>query len=253
MVGQRMLTDSRTADDHLQFNIAADLKLWKGLSYNFSAGRNIINSFSYTQTPAYDFGALALVENPSRSESRGRTEYQVFTHLLNYEKTFGRHNLKAMYGFSREKSVAQGTSASGNHLSSPLIESLSGLIIEGKNDLIRANGWNYSSSLQSYFGRVSYNYDDRYYLQGSLRRDGSSKFGPTHRYGTFYSVSGGWNLHKESFFNIPWISELKPRISYGTVGNQNVENFQYLAKIFIAGSSEWLNYPLALLLRSRCT
>ncbi|WP_298712850.1 TonB-dependent receptor [Chitinophaga sp.] len=242
-VGQRMLTTSRTADDYLQFNVAADLKLWKGFSYNFSAGRNISNTFSYSQTPAYDFGALARVEDPSRSEIRGRTEYQVFTHLLNYDQTFGKHNLKAMYGFSREKSVSQGTTAGGNHLSSPLIEALSGLIIEGPNDYIRGNGWNSSSSLQSYFGRVSYNYDDRYYLQGSLRRDGSSRFGPLNRYGTFYSVSGGWNLHRESFFNIPWISELKPRISYGIVGNQNIPNFQYLAKIYIANSSEFLNYP----------
>ncbi|WP_341842894.1 TonB-dependent receptor [Chitinophaga caseinilytica] len=243
MVGQQMLTNSRTADDHLQFNIAADLKLWKGFSYNFSAGRNIINSFSFSQTPPYDFGALALVENPSRSESRGRTEYQVFTHLLNYDQTFGRHNVKAMYGFSREKTTAQGTTASGNHLSSALIESLSGLIIDGPNDLIRANGWNYSNSLQSYFGRVSYNYNDRYYLQGSLRRDGSSRFGPSHRYGTFWSASAGWNLHNERFFSVPWISELKPRVSYGIVGNQNIANFQYLAKIFLQGSSEYLNYP----------
>ncbi|WP_109694261.1 SusC/RagA family TonB-linked outer membrane protein [Chitinophaga deserti] len=242
-VGEMMLSNSRSADDHLQFNIAADLKLWKGFSYNFSAGRNIVNTFGFTQTPAYDFGAQALVENPSRSESRGRTEFQVFTHLLNYEQTFGKHNVKAMYGFSREKSVSQGTTGSGNHLSSPLIESLSGLIIDGTSDFVRANGWNYSSTLQSYFGRVSYNYNDKYFLQGSLRRDGSSKFGPLNRYGTFYSVSGGWNLHNESFFDVPWISELKPRFSYGSVGNQNVANFQYLAKIYIAGSDGLLNYP----------
>ncbi|MGX5818748.1 SusC/RagA family TonB-linked outer membrane protein [Chitinophaga lutea] len=242
-VGQRMLSTGNTVDDHLQFNIAADLKLWKGFSYNFTLGRNIVNTFDYTQTNPYDFGAQALVENPSRSESRGRNEYTVFTHLLNYEKQLGDHNIKAMYGFSREKSVSQGTSGAGNHLSSPLIESLSGLIIDGTGDFIRAGGWNFSSTLQSYFGRVSYNYDDRYFVQASLRRDGSSRFGPLNRYGTFYSASAGWNLHKESFFSVPWISELKPRVSYGTVGNQNVSNFQYLAKIFLAGSDPYLNYP----------
>lgn len=242
-VGQRMLTTNRSADDYLQFNVAADLKLWKGFSYNFSAGRNIMNSFGYSQAPAYDFGALARVEEPSRSEARARTEYQVFTHLLNYDQTFGKHNVKAMYGFSREKSVTQSTTAGGNHLSSPLIEALRGLITEGPNDFIRGGGRNYSNALQSYFGRVTWNYDDRYFVQGSLRRDGSSRFGPLNRYGTFYSMSGGWNLHKESFFDIPWISELKPRVSYGIVGNQNIPDFQFLSNIYIANSSEFLNYP----------
>ncbi len=242
-VGERMLNNGSTIDDHLQFNISADLRLWKGLSYNFTLGRNIVNTFDFNQSAPYDFGAQALVENPSRSESRGRNEFTVLTHLLNYEKEIGNHRIKAMYGFSREKSVSQGTSGSGNHLSSPLIESLSGLIVDGTGDFIRAGGWNYSSTLQSYFGRVSYNYDDKYFLQGSIRRDGSSKFGSVNRYGTFYSFSAGWNLHKERFFNVPWVSELKPRISYGIVGNQNVSNFQYLAKIFLAGSNPYLNYP----------
>ncbi|NIG56252.1 TonB-dependent receptor [Chitinophaga sp. Cy-1792] len=242
-VGERMLWNGRSIDDHLQLNVAADLKLWWGFSYNFTVGKNVVNTYSYSQTEPYDFGALSFVENPSRSESRGRTEYSLFTHLLNYEKQLGKHNFKAMYGFSREKNVSQGTTGAGNHLSSPLIESLSGLIVEGKSDYIRVNGWNYGNTLQSYFGRASYNYDDKYFVQGSLRRDGSSRFGPLNRYGTFYSVSGGWNIHKENFFNIPWISELKPRASYGTVGNQNVSNFQYLAKIYLSGSDPFLNYP----------
>ncbi|WP_158563364.1 SusC/RagA family TonB-linked outer membrane protein [Chitinophaga silvatica] len=242
-IGERMLWNGRSVDDYLQLNVAADLKLWYGFSYNFTIGKNIVNTYSFSQTSPYDFGALSLVENPSRSESRGRKENSLYTHLLNYEKQLGKHNIKAMYGFSREKNVYQGTTGAGNHLSSPLIEALSGLIMEGKNDYIRVNGWNYGNNLQSYFGRASYNYDDKYFLQGSLRRDGSSRFGPANRYGTFYSVSGGWNVHKENFFNVPWISELKPRFSYGTVGNQNISNFQYLAKIYLANSDPFLNYP----------
>jgi len=242
-VGERMLSNSRTIDDHLQLNIAADLKLWKGLSYNFTIGKTIINNFDYSQTQAYDFGAQSLVENPSRFESRGRNEYSVYTHLLNYEKSFGDHNLKVLYGFSREKSVSQGTSAGGNHLSSPLIEALSGLIVDGTGDFIRAGGWNFTSTLQSFFGRLNYSFQDKYYLQGSIRRDGSSKFGPANRYGTFYSVSAGWAVHKEKFFKVPWINELKPRVSYGIVGNQNISNFQYLAKIYLNGADAYLNYP----------
>ena len=242
-IGERMLNDNRTTDDNLQLNIGADLKLWKGLSYNFTAGKTMISNFDYAQTQAYDFGPLSLVENPSRFESRGKSEFSVFTHLLNYERSFGAHNLKGLLGFSREKSENQGTSAGGNHLSSPLIEALSGLIVEGSGDYIRSGGWNFTSTLQSYFGRLSYNYLDKYYLQGSLRRDGSSKFGTANRYGTFYSMSAGWSVHNENFFNVPWVTELKPRLSYGIVGNQNISNFQYLARIFLNGSDPYLNYP----------
>lgn len=242
-VGERMLNDSRTIDDYLQLNLSADLKLWKGFSYNFTVGKNITNNFDYDQTLAYDFGAQSFVENPSRFESRGRNEYTVFTHLLNYEKNFGNHSIKALYGFSREKNSSQGTTAGGNHLSSPLIEALSGLIVDGSSDYIRAGGWNFSSALQSFFGRLNYNYNEKYFLQGSVRRDGSSRFGAANRYGTFYSASAGWSLHKEAFFHVPWITELKPRVSYGIVGNQNISNFQYLAKIYLQGSDPFLNYP----------
>ncbi|MGN6420828.1 MAG: SusC/RagA family TonB-linked outer membrane protein [Pseudobacter sp.] len=242
-VGERMLSDNRSNDDYLQVNISADLKLWKGLSYTLNAGKNFTNTYEYSQTQAYDFGAQAFNQFPSRSESRGRIEYSVFTHLLNYEQSFGDHTLKAMYGFSREKRVSNGTSGSGNHLSSPLIEALSGLIVEGSGDYIRANGWNFSNTLQSYFGRLNYSYKDKYLVQGSVRRDGSSRFGPNNRYGTFWSASAGWNMHKEDWFNVSWIDELKPRISYGIVGNQNIANFQYLAKIYLQGSSNLLNYP----------
>lgn len=242
-VGERMLTEGRTIDDYLQVNLAADLKLWKGLSYNFTVGKNIINNYDYTQTQPYNFGALSFNEFPSRFESRGRTEFTLFTHLLNYERTFGEHTVKALYGFSREKTVNQGTTAGGNHLSSALIEALSGLIIEGKSDYIRGGGWNFANSLQSFFGRLNYSYQDKYFVQGSIRRDGSSRFGPNNRYGTFYSVSGGWSVHKEKWFNVSWIDELKPRISYGIVGNQNIANFQYLAKIYLKSDNAWLNYP----------
>ncbi|QEC45278.1 SusC/RagA family TonB-linked outer membrane protein [Pseudobacter ginsenosidimutans] len=242
-VGERMLSDNRSNDDYLQINVSADLKLWKGLSYTLNVGKNFTNQYEYSQTQAYDFGAQAFNQFPSRSESRGRIEYSVFTHLLNYEKSFGDHTLKAMYGFSREKKVSTGTSGAGNHLSSPLIEALSGLIIEGSGDYIRANGWNFSNTLQSFFGRLNYSYNDKYLLQGSIRRDGSSRFAPEHRYGTFWSASAGWNMHKENWFRVSWIDELKPRVSYGIVGNQNISNFQYLARIYLLGSSNVLNYP----------
>ncbi|NML23479.1 TonB-dependent receptor [Pseudoflavitalea sp. G-6-1-2] len=242
-VGERMLTDSRTSDDYFQFNLTADLQLYKGLSYNFSVGKTISNTFDFTQTKAYDFGAQAFNENNSRAETRARVDYTVMVHLLNYERSFGDHNFKAMYGFSRDKWTRAGTIASGNKLSSPLIESLRGLIIEYPTDFVRVGGYNSTNTMQSYFGRLSYNYDEKYFLQANYRRDGSSRFAPDYRYGNFWGISGGWALNKEKFFNVPWVDELKIRGSYGELGNQEIGDFRFLNQIFLQGSSPFLNYP----------
>ncbi len=242
-VGERMLSQNRTIDDHFQMNLAADLKLYKGLSYNFSIAKTIVNGFGYSQTDPYDFGAQSFVENPSRFETRSRSEYMVYNHLLNYDLRLGEHDIKALAGFSRQKDEYRGTTAGGNHLSSRLIESLSGLIVDGPADYIRGGGWNYANTLQSYFGRLNYSFADKYFIQGSIRRDGSSRFGPENKYGNFYSASAGWSVHNEDFFDVPFISELKPRVSYGIVGNQNISNFQFLAMIYLRAADPLLNYP----------
>lgn len=241
-IGERMLSQNRTIDDYFQANISADLQLWKGFSYNFTFAKTINNYFGFSQTQPYNFGPSSLVENASRFESRARDENSVLTQLLNYENRFGKHSLKALIGLSREEKVSTGTTAGGNHLYSPLNEVLSRLIITAPADFIRAGGWNLTNRLQSYFGRLNYSYADKYFLQASVRRDGSSKFGSLNRYGNFWSVSGGWSVHKENFFKVPAISELKPRISYGILGNEDIPAFLNLSRIAIGGDR--LNYPL---------
>ncbi len=241
-IGERMLSQNRTADDYFQVNLSADLKLWKGLAYNYTIGNTYKNSFSFSQTSPYDFGPQSFLENPSRFESRGREERHVSTHTLNYETKFGNHSLKLLGGLSREEKIFQGTTAGGNHLYSPLLEVLSRLVVTNGSDYIRAGGWNWTERLQSAFGRLNYNYKDKYIVQGSIRRDGSSKFGPLNKYGTFWSFSGGWAVHKEDFFKSSVISELKPRISYGILGNEDIPPFRYLSGITVGGSK--LNYAL---------
>lgn len=241
-VGERMLSQSRTMDDYFQANVAANLDIWKGISYNFTLGKTFTNGFSYSQTNPYDFGPQAFVENTTRFETRHRDERSVMTHLLNYDLKTGDHALKLLAGLSREEERFQGTTAGGNHLYSPLLEVLSRLIVTSGADFIRAGGWNLTERLQSTFGRLNYNYKEKYYVQGSVRRDGSSKFGPQNRYGTFWSVSGGWSVHKEDFFKSNFISELKPRLSYGVLGNEDISAFQYLSKVTVGGDR--LNYAL---------
>ena len=90
----------------------------------------------------------------------------------------------------------------------------------------------WSSSLLSFFGNVNYNYNQKYYLSGIIRRDGSSRFSEGNRWGTFYSISGGWNVESEEFMkDLTNISKLKLRVGYGAIGNQNIPLYSYLDRM----------------------
>jgi hypothetical protein len=102
------------------------------------------------------------------------------------------------------------------------------------------------SRLISFFGRVMYNYDERYLFAASLRREGSSRFGDNHKWGWFPSASIGWRMNREDFMkDIAWINDLKFRIGYGVTGNQDIGNYKSLLLMGRAGkfyyNGEWIN------------
>lgn len=98
------------------------------------------------------------------------------------------------------------------------------------------------SSFNSYFGRITYDYKEKYSVEGTVRRDGSSLFGPDKRYATFYSVGGMWNLKKENFLKkTDWLNSLQLRVSYGTTGNSGIN--EYLADSYIKTSSLYNGKP----------
>lgn len=93
-----------------------------------------------------------------------------------------------------------------------------------------ATGIAYESALISYLGRINYDFDDRYLITASVRRDGSSRFGSKHQYGNFPSFALGWKVSNEDFFknlNADWVSSLKLRAGWGRIGNQNIDNYIY--------------------------
>jgi TonB-dependent starch-binding outer membrane protein SusC len=88
------------------------------------------------------------------------------------------------------------------------------------------------AGLQGYMGRVSYNYDSKYYMDATIRRDGTSKFGPGFKWGTFPSIAGAWRISSENFMkDIYWLSDLKIRAGWGRIGNQEVRDFAFLSQV----------------------
>ena len=166
-------------------------------------------------------------------EIRQRTQYIATNVYAEYEDNIKDvHYFKALLGYNYEQSTFKGLMAQRN-----------GLIFENANDInlalgtsiLTQGGWEEWAILGG-FGRLNYSYKDRYLLEVNGRYDGSSKFPEDQRYGFFPSVSAGWRVSKEAFWNVSpkFISDLKIRGSYGSLGNGNIGSYVYQEQFAIA-------------------
>ncbi|MFT4204454.1 MAG: TonB-dependent receptor [Chitinophagaceae bacterium] len=145
---------------------------------------------------------------------------------LNYRRSFGKHSIDAFVGI--EQSEIKSETFGAYRKNFPTVEtpelSQGGTAASDQTNY----GSSYHFTRRSYIGRASYNYAEKYLLDAQMRIDGSSTFPEDNRFGYFPSVSGGWVISKEDFFQVPAINNLKLRASYGLLGNDNVDLFQYL-------------------------
>lgn len=145
---------------------------------------------------------------------------------LNFARRFGQHNVTALVGYEQSKTDQDTLGASRLNFPTPQTPEMSqgGSAATDKNN----SGTSYSFTRKSYFGRIAYDYMEKYLLEVQARYDGSSIFPKGEQYGFFPSVSAGWRVSKEEWFkNVSFINDLKLRGSYGTLGNDNVGLFQY--------------------------
>lgn len=150
-----------------------------------------------------------------------------FYSTLNYSKTFrGIHQLNVLLGTSREKNNGANFSAQEQGFPSNETWELNAGLAQPV-----VGGTSSSYSLSSYFGRVNYNYREKYLLEANLRYDGSSRFATSNRWGIFPSFSAAWRIDEENFFknaSIPIVSNVKIRGSWGRLGNENIGLYQYM-------------------------
>lgn len=143
------------------------------------------------------------------------------TNTLNYDRQFGDLALGAVAGFSFETSLYEVTYVEGRNFSSDALRNVASAATPTSTQFTRSQ-W----ALNSQFVRANLRYNDRYILEGSLRRDGSSRFGAENRYGTFWAVSGGWILSEENFLKgVGFLNQLKLTASYGLNGNDRIGDF----------------------------
>ncbi|MBC6400051.1 MAG: TonB-dependent receptor [Ekhidna sp.] len=238
IVGTTTLTTRISENDQLQGNAFIEFDIIDGLKFRTQFGVNVFNNFFRFHSPTYQFGPQTANDMADLSETRSRTTENVWNNVVEYNKSLeGGHTITALIGTSLEKRIFQSTGGSNNDFPSNKLRSLNAGIGDANS-----SGSNVTSTIESIFGQAGYNYKDKYLVQGSIRRDGSSRFGSGNRYGTFSSVSLGWRISEESFFNVPFINDLKPRFSIGTLGNQNISNFLFIATL--SSNNSALNYPL---------
>ncbi|AEV98193.1 SusC/RagA family TonB-linked outer membrane protein [Niastella koreensis] len=152
-----------------------------------------------------------------------------------YRKQIGLHGINLLFGASQETFNADST----NQQATGFPDDKTYIFDLSRAKTINANSINSAkNALISYFGRAEYNFDNKYLLAGSLRRDGSSKFGPSNRWGIFPSLSAGWIMSQEAFLNnFNWLSMAKLRAAWGQAGNDRIGNSAFLSGMAI------LNYP----------
>lgn len=148
-----------------------------------------------------------------------QSNQNLFQATLNYERKFGKHNVGALLGFEDQIFNSEMTGASGNLLfSNPYFTSIS-----GDKDAYGIVGQYRDVEHKAFFGRLNYNYDERYLIEAQIRRDASSYFAPGHQWGWFPSVSAGWRISQEPWFKsiaaLDFINQLKVRASYGIMGD----------------------------------
>lgn len=225
------------------YNMNATYEFMPGLSGKVNVGAQTYNekyeyyyptNLSNGVNPAGSPQAIAAANASSQTVTM-MDQLAEFT--LNYKKTWKSHNLDVLAGYTAQQTTSDIVSVGSNGFSNDQITEITGKGAAAANFYLNNNTGKSTTSLLSYLARVMYSYKGKYFVSGSFRTDGSSRFGPQNRWGNFPSISAGWNVSNEPFYN-NWLgngSTLKLRASWGLTGNNNIGNYRYEQTMAVPG------------------
>ncbi|MEN8155605.1 MAG: TonB-dependent receptor [Bacteroidota bacterium] len=211
------LVRRRQQNARIRGNLFAEAQIFKFLKYKMTVGYESSFDAFHMLRKEGDF-TLNLPYQPSFVyDNRARYQSFLFDNLVTFDKSFDGHTINAIVGSSYQREAYDQINghyqdifvAGGEYLDVLDAGSTSPKVGGFRNEIYRI----------SYFGRVNYDYNGKYLLSATLRRDATSQFGPNYRTGYFPSLSAGWRMSEEEFFNVDWIDNLKARASYGELGN----------------------------------
>jgi TonB-linked SusC/RagA family outer membrane protein len=221
-------------------NVYGEAELFKDLALRTDFGLDY-SLFGFKDiNPRYQMGILSNAVT-SLSQNNAVQVNWVWNNTLRYKKSFGKSNISVLAGSEAIRNTFEESRAGRTDF---LIDDPAYLYLNSGQGQQTNSGIGYRWSLFSYFGRVDYNFADRYLVSGSLRRDGSSRFSSSNRFAVFPAFSVGWRLSNENFFpkNENAINDLKLRFSWGQSGNQDIGN--YASYTTFSTNSNYTNYDL---------
>lgn len=234
-VGMLAYNNNKKLNDRLFGKFYVILSPIKGLTYTSNFGVD----FTSQNQRRFDrnWGTLNRVNNPSRlTVTDDRNHTLTFSNFINYSKTIGHQNLVVLLGTEAIKTENYEIGSSDTNFANQ--SSTFTYLNNGQGAKTVSESRN-GNALLSYFGKVSYDFNEKYLVSGTLRRDASSRFGSKNRWGSYYAGSLGWRIDKESFLaNNQWIDRLLLRAGYGVVGNQEIPNYAFSDAIGVT-----YNYP----------
>ena len=226
-LGVNSIVDNHDRNYRLLGGVFAELEIVKGLRFRSAANLD----FSYTNNtgwnPGYTAAEMGIARPQLYNVTRGEAYTQVFTNTLNYANNFGDHNFNILAGFEFQKLRGSELGGSGENFLSADPDYYTSVKNAGTLRPVYSSVSN--NAFAGYMGRVSYDYKSKYLITVSVRRDGTAQFAEQNRWGTFPSVSAAWRVSQESFLaDIPAISDLKIRGSWGQLGNSQTFPFPHL-------------------------
>jgi TonB-linked SusC/RagA family outer membrane protein len=215
--------DQKNITNYLLSNFSLEATILPGLRVKTNFGINTNDYSGYYFTPTNNRGPNVVL--PFYSQSSNNSFDYLWENTVSYTKTFGEHNIDFVGGVSQQENTYRFMGAQGSGQISDVLRNLQSI-----GSYTNIEGSEASYALASQFARINYKFGDKYLVTGTIRRDGSSRFGANNRYGIFPSGSVAWRIKNENFLkDSEVISDLKFRASYGEVGLQSsIDLFQYL-------------------------
>lgn len=221
-IGKASTVKTSTKGYNVQGTLFTEINLLKNLVFKSLGGLEANFWFDRTWAPKYSWGS-DVQPNSYLSQASNRSITLLWDNTITYDIQFGSHNLNAVIGTGAQENRFDFLNGSIQKFASDNTQQIDNGTLQptvGGN----ASEW----SLMSYFGRVNYDYNGKYYVTGTIRRDGSSRFGQGNKWGWFPSAALAWRISAEDFMkNLTVVDDLKLRVGYGITGNQEIGNYAF--------------------------
>jgi TonB-linked SusC/RagA family outer membrane protein len=216
---QERTKDNRNNNWDITGNVYAEADFLKHFTIRTQFGGTVDNYYYYFFTkPAYE-NSEGNTSTNGFTEVAGYNSQYTWTNTLNYKQQFGKHSINFLAGSEAITTYKRGIRAGGGNYNISFDPNYV-TVANGANPPSTAVDQLFDSGLLSYFGKLDYQFNDKYILGATVRRDGSSYFSPGHQWGTFPAITAGWRISKESFLkDVSWLNDMKIRASYGSLGS----------------------------------